>query len=924
MKKVIIISILALFTLLSCDFSLQEWHDEKTKANVKIEYEEDLHDAYVGKKIVLNGSESTYGPNDEVIFSWELTSPEGSSAALKSVISNNKIIKSKKTFTPDIAGTYYVELNIKDDDNDQDSTIITLIVKDKPSKVPAEFMVKTIAPTSVSLSWNEVETATYYCLYRDSSISGSFTEQLFHGPDLQFNDEGLEPGKKYFYKVLAGNPVGETEKTAMIQAITPLTLPRNFQSSDNTLTTCDLSWSAAVNASRYLVEGSLSAEGGYYTMYDGSDLSTQITELESGAIYFFRIKAINDVTESVFSDLFRVNLSLNPPNQVENLYQTGGTQNSIILNWDTVQDVDGYKVYRATEQDATYSSISGIITENTFSDSDLEAGTVYSYKVSAIIRVHDDGTIKELEGAYSEPEECLTVPSEPSTISIENPTTSSLNISWNSVKGASSYKLFRSLSANGTYNEVDSESIKEQSSYTVTGLDDNTLYYFKVKAVNSTGSSEYSSYASGRTQLQPPAPPTDLAISEIEEDRVQLNWNDVSDATSYLIYLSQQSSTIPSQHNYSSTTNSISISGLNPGETYYVWVSSVKVETEGAKSSAKTFQMIPKRPSSVSVSIGSPGYSQVQISWEQVVGATKYMVKRSSSIYSVFSELQIVYNNTSFTDDSVDPNNRYYYKIVAGNDSGWGEESHYESLRTDPLPTYTINSMAYSGGSVSPTGNITVMHGSDKTFNFSPSYGYSISNVVVDGLSYGAKDSYTFLDVSSDHSISVAFEKNIYTINSSAGSGGSISPDGNINVTHGLNKTFYISPNSGYEISDVMVNNNSIGSKGSYTFNNVTEDQSIRAVFSLVSTDIQALSVSMTIESSWPRNTHPKTLGFSLKNAGPTALSSDNYQIDIYLSKNDTISTSDIKIGENYISSLTLGTGQSISLFSNSSGLSRS
>jgi hypothetical protein len=37
----------------------------------------------------------------------------------------------------------------------------------------------------------------------------------------------------------------------------------------------------------------------------------------------------------------------------------------------------------------------------------------------------------------------------------------------------------------------------------------------------------------------------------------------------------------------------------------------------------------------------------------------------------------------------------------------------------------------------------------------------------------------------------------------------------------------------------------------------------------------------------------------------------------------DTISTSDIKIGENYISSLTLGTGQSISLFSNSSGLSR-
>ena len=70
-----------------------------------------------------------------------------------------------------------------------------------------------------------------------------------------------------------------------------------------------------------------------------------------------------------------------------------------------------------------------------------------------------------------------------------------------------------------------------------------------------------------------------------------------------------------------------------------------------------------------------------------------------------------------------------------------------------------------------------------------------------------------------------------YAITASAGEGGSISPSGTVRVERGDSQTFTIRAEEGYEISDVLADGRSVGAVSSYTFENVRERHTIRAVF---------------------------------------------------------------------------------------------
>ena len=77
-----------------------------------------------------------------------------------------------------------------------------------------------------------------------------------------------------------------------------------------------------------------------------------------------------------------------------------------------------------------------------------------------------------------------------------------------------------------------------------------------------------------------------------------------------------------------------------------------------------------------------------------------------------------------------------------------------------PTPTrYTITAEAGEGGSISPSGRVSVTRGSDKTFTISADDGYGIADVLVDGKSVGAVSSYTFENVRANHTIEVVFER---------------------------------------------------------------------------------------------------------------------------------------------------------------------
>jgi len=155
--------------------------------------------------------------------------------------------------------------------------------------------------------------------------------------------------------------------------------------------------------------------------------------------------------------------------------------------------------------------------------------------------------------------------------------------------------------------------------------------------------------------------------------------------------------------------------------------------------------------------------------------------------------------------------------------------------------SFDINSysiIAAAGANGSSSGPATVNHGGSASYSITPSTGYHVADVLVDGVSVGAVTSYTFANVAANHSISASFDINSYSISAAAGANGSIS--GPTTVNHGSNASYSISPAVGYHVANVIVDGDSVGAVTNYSFSNVTANHTISASFAINSYSITA------------------------------------------------------------------------------------
>jgi endoglucanase len=191
-------------------------------------------------------------------------------------------------------------------------------------------------------------------------------------------------------------------------------------------------------------------------------------------------------------------------------------------------------------------------------------------------------------------------------------------------------------------------------------------------------------------------------------------------------------------------------------------------------------------------------------------------------------------NDFSYTGTTTTDTKTLYVPIYENGVKVYGNEPG----NVIPPTSYTLTSSAGTNGTIAPTGAVSVLAGTSKTYTITPNTGYQIDAVLVNGTSVGAVATYTFTNVNADQSISATFKAIITssTITATADANGAISPSGAVVVANGTNKTFTITPNAGYQIDSVLVNGTSVGAVGTYTFTNVTANQSISATFKAITT----------------------------------------------------------------------------------------
>jgi endoglucanase len=206
-------------------------------------------------------------------------------------------------------------------------------------------------------------------------------------------------------------------------------------------------------------------------------------------------------------------------------------------------------------------------------------------------------------------------------------------------------------------------------------------------------------------------------------------------------------------------------------------------------------------------------------------------------------------NDFSYTGTTTTDTKTLYVPIYENGVKVYGNEPG----NVIPPTSYTLTANAGGNGTISPTGAVSVVAGTSKTYTITPNAGYQVDTVTVNGTSVGALGTYTFTNVTANQSISATFKLIITTtsstITANAGANGTISPTGAVSVVNGTNKTFTITPNAGYQIDSVLVNGTSVGAVGTYTFTNVTANQSISATFKLIIT-----TTSSTITASTGTN----------------------------------------------------------------------
>jgi YVTN family beta-propeller protein len=115
---------------------------------------------------------------------------------------------------------------------------------------------------------------------------------------------------------------------------------------------------------------------------------------------------------------------------------------------------------------------------------------------------------------------------------------------------------------------------------------------------------------------------------------------------------------------------------------------------------------------------------------------------------------------------------------------------------TFAIDTFTINATATSGGTISPSGVITLIYGDDTTFTITPNIGHHLDSLIVDGINHGLDStSYRFEDISASHTIDAYFSINYYTLTVNIiGNGSIIKEPDTLVYTYGTDVTLTAVP----------------------------------------------------------------------------------------------------------------------------------
>ena len=256
------------------------------------------------------------------------------------------------------------------------------------------------------------------------------------------------------------------------------------------------------------------------------------------------------------------------PNAPARLTANATSSSQINLSWADLSDNEtGFEVERGTDG-RNFTKIADVgVNATSYSNTGLVPLTQYCYRVRAKNGAGNSGYTDPACATTQAPP--VTIPRPPSGLTATASSSSQINLSWtDNASDETGFEIERST--DGTTFAKIADVGANTTTYSNTGLNASTRYWYRVRANNSAGASSYTNVADATTSLAVPATPTNLTAELADYDQIRLTWGTLSNATNVLVERSTSPNTGFMQITQQPATSTSYVDlGLNEQTTYY-------------------------------------------------------------------------------------------------------------------------------------------------------------------------------------------------------------------------------------------------------------------------------------------------------------------------------------------------------------------
>ena len=507
------------------------------------------------------------------------------------------------------------------------------------------------------LTWAPVDGAAKYEIYRSTQQSTGFT-LLGTTTSTSYVNTGAAVGKTYYYKVRALNVDGaagaySSTVSGAAKAVAPAAPTVTMTYSDSGKP--KLTWSAVSGAASYRVYRSESRGTGYSLLGTTTSTSYVNTGAAVGKTYYYRVKAVNSAGTSAYSNIVsgraKAAIPAAPRVTIGNSSASGKPQ----LTWAPVDGAAKYEIYRSTQQSTGFTLL-GTTTSTSYVNTGAAVGKTYYYKVRAL---NVDGAAGAYSSTVSGAAKAVA-PAAP-TVTMTYSDSGKPKLTWSAVSGAASYRVYRSESRGTGYSLLGTTT---STSYVNTGAAVGKTYYYRVKAVNSAGTSAYSNIVSGTARTPAPAAPVLKGGTSSASGKPQLTWAAVDGAAKYDVYRSNSADGTFSKVGSTDKTTYVN-TGAVQGVTYFYKIRAVGASGASGFSNTVAIHVagVVKAPAAVVLSGIKADAAGITVTWKATANADTYNVLRRDASNTAWKVIARGVSGTSYKDTTVARGVMYSYTV---------------------------------------------------------------------------------------------------------------------------------------------------------------------------------------------------------------------------------------------------------------------